>query len=409
MSRFKTLRNQFKLCELPNDMKMLCFLGGELSNAAKYFTTFANVSSDNKMDYTKKFGVDWKPYSFESRVSDGKKAQKMWEGINSSNNAYSTKRSKFTNYISNTLKSRQEKVPLMGRYITEAKADPLHLKNNVCKEYFIKFWSLIYSGSADNAKSYSLLKDKNILVLFVNFIRKDMNLNALAKKMISWFNETTRSIEKDFQYRFRGQESNAFLKLFPILFSKFLHTVENDGQKKKIYFRFYYQLLNVRKLVSYSVRLKNFCQSDLDDNILCGRKLFEACCKHGASMSPSLWVLCNAAPQHARLTFLSYGLGLGVNSMEPREQKHQRIKKYSENTTPQNKWPMIFRHEFVSSITLREMGYDVINYRPSANRYLPNGSDGFCLNCGLTLSGDLCLLCNDPSYHDVLKSLDSIA
>ena len=31
-------------CELPNDMKKLCFLAGELSNAAKYFTTFADVN-----------------------------------------------------------------------------------------------------------------------------------------------------------------------------------------------------------------------------------------------------------------------------------------------------------------------------------------------------------------------------
>ena len=141
--------------------------------------------------------------------------------MESSTNTYSTKRNKLTKYISTTLKSRQEKVPLMGRFITEAKADPLCLKNNVCKEYFIQFWSLIYSGN-DDKKTYSQLEDTNVFVSFVNFIRKGMNLNALAKKIVSWFNETTRSIEKDFQYRFRGQESNAFLKLFLVLFSKFL-------------------------------------------------------------------------------------------------------------------------------------------------------------------------------------------
>ena len=165
----------------------------------------------------------------------------------------------------------------------------------------------------------------------------------------------------------------------------------------------------MRKLISYSVRLVNFSQSDIDDNILCGRKLFEACCKHSTTMSPSLWVLCIAAPQHAKMTFSSYGLGLGVNSMEPREQKHQRIKKYAENTTPQNKWPMIFRHEFVSSVHLREMGYDQIIYHPRANKYLPEGRGGFCLNCGLALSDNmLCSLCDKPEYHDVLRSLEGI-
>ena len=38
---------EFKLSELPNDMKMLCSLAGELSNAAKCFTTFADVNTDN--------------------------------------------------------------------------------------------------------------------------------------------------------------------------------------------------------------------------------------------------------------------------------------------------------------------------------------------------------------------------
>ena len=34
---------EFKLGELPNDMKMLAFLAGELTNTAQYFLTFANV------------------------------------------------------------------------------------------------------------------------------------------------------------------------------------------------------------------------------------------------------------------------------------------------------------------------------------------------------------------------------
>ena len=37
----------FSIGELPNDMKMLAFLSGELSNSAKYFSSFADVSSYN--------------------------------------------------------------------------------------------------------------------------------------------------------------------------------------------------------------------------------------------------------------------------------------------------------------------------------------------------------------------------
>ena len=44
---------EFKLGELPNDMKMLCFLGGELSNSALYFSTFANVNKKTCGDVNK--------------------------------------------------------------------------------------------------------------------------------------------------------------------------------------------------------------------------------------------------------------------------------------------------------------------------------------------------------------------
>ena len=33
--------------------------------------------------------------------------------------------------------------------------------------------------------------------------------------------------------------------------------------------------------------------------------------------------------------------------MEGREQKHKKISKNAENTTIQNRWPVIFQHEFI--------------------------------------------------------------
>ena len=44
---------EFKLVELPNDMKMVAFLAGELSNAATYFCTYGNVRR-NEANYCKK-------------------------------------------------------------------------------------------------------------------------------------------------------------------------------------------------------------------------------------------------------------------------------------------------------------------------------------------------------------------
>ena len=42
---------EFKLEALPNDMKMLAFLAGELSNSAYYFSTFGNVNKQMLMMY----------------------------------------------------------------------------------------------------------------------------------------------------------------------------------------------------------------------------------------------------------------------------------------------------------------------------------------------------------------------
>ena len=64
----KTINVEFKFSEFPNDMKYLYFLAGELSNSARYFTTFANVCNDDYMDIKKSFGVDWKPFSYEKRL-----------------------------------------------------------------------------------------------------------------------------------------------------------------------------------------------------------------------------------------------------------------------------------------------------------------------------------------------------
>ena len=60
---------EFQVGSPPNDMKMLAFLCGELTNSAYYFTTFADVTKD---DIKKSFSIDgsisWKPFTFERSV-----------------------------------------------------------------------------------------------------------------------------------------------------------------------------------------------------------------------------------------------------------------------------------------------------------------------------------------------------
>ena len=70
---------EFKLELLPNDMKMLAFLAGELSNSALYFTTFGNVNQHDVNDINKRFSLqndkDWKPFPYKKRVLDAQKVK----------------------------------------------------------------------------------------------------------------------------------------------------------------------------------------------------------------------------------------------------------------------------------------------------------------------------------------------
>ena len=67
------LPSSFKFQELPNDMKLLAMLAGELTISAKYFSPFANVCKDDCTDLRGTFGVDaknkWQPWNFENRRS----------------------------------------------------------------------------------------------------------------------------------------------------------------------------------------------------------------------------------------------------------------------------------------------------------------------------------------------------
>ena len=135
----------------------------------------------------------------------------------------------------------------------------------------------------DKVKSFSNLPEDNIFCVFVTFVCKEMKLNKLAGNMITWFNETNRGVDKDFKYRFTGQESNALLKYFPVLFSKFIMLVD-DARVKKRFLQYFCQLLHIRKLISYSVWLTNFKHTDLEEMLSSGK----SCLRHPVRVGPVL-------------------------------------------------------------------------------------------------------------------------
>ena len=212
-----------------------------------------------------------------------------------------------------------------------------------------------------------------------------MGCSFLSTKVKQWFNEKGGKLDGEFTYRFRGKESFALLKNFPELVSLMVNKVSADPSIMSALHKIYFQMIQLRKVVSYSVRSSNFDEKALHEMEEACHLLYKACCVTDNRVSPSLWTLCCAAPYHAKTTLQKYGLGLGVNTMEGREQKHQMISKYANNTTYQNRWPMIFRHEFIQLIYLRENGFDDITYKRRAKRYIPDCIENHCVKCGFFL------------------------
>ena len=125
--RFGDTIIRFRFAEFPNDMKMLAYLGSELTNAAKYFSTFADISSDKLCDVSKSFGSeqhnDFRPWEYHKRLAVAKKVADLKGKLNKTQQAPRTKRSKVTAFIASN-KSRQEFEPLIGQFIDRAHVDP---------------------------------------------------------------------------------------------------------------------------------------------------------------------------------------------------------------------------------------------------------------------------------------------
>ena len=110
---------------------MLTMLGGELSNSATFFSSFANVSGNDCTDLSGTFGSSpsckWKPARQYSSVIE--KVDSLKSSLDGKPLSRKQKRTKVTESIVRQ-KSRQERLPLMGKLIAKAHVEPLHLKNN---------------------------------------------------------------------------------------------------------------------------------------------------------------------------------------------------------------------------------------------------------------------------------------
>jgi hypothetical protein len=409
-----TIDVKFKISELPNDMKMLAFLAGELTNSAKYFSSFADVSTSNGTSLNGTFGKEenncWRPWSYPDRLKVVKQVELEKKKLAKKKIKPKTMRKNITEFIS-SLKSRQEFVPLLQECIDAAHVEPLHLKNNACAlvhRYFLEAVVQISNIPSDHIL-FSQLPSNCPFVLYVNALKSKCSLSRLAKKVIKHYNESGSNLVKKFDYRFTGKDSRLFLHNFMYL----IDTIE-PGTPEKTKSKFHLHVLaflalTLRNCVSLFNRLSISDEQVSELECLCS-DFFKLNINH-FNFSPTVWTLGHVVPVHTRDMKGKYGMGLGLNSMEGRESKHVAISKYCVNTNYNSRWQQVFMHEYVSLIWLREQGYNVTKPVTSSGlKYIPKralDNECFCY-CGMDkpVSSPLCKYCSHP-FRSKIKSLIS--
>jgi len=384
-------------------MKMLAMLGGELSNAARYFSSFANVSIYDCTDLKGKFGFDseckWRPWSYDHRLNVVRAVSALKSTLESKPVSAKTKRTKVTDLIAQK-KSRQEFIPLIGELIDTAHVEPLHLKNNAWQYFFKSLLKEAVSKThiTSSQNTFKDLEPECCLARVVTALQYEVKTKRLSTKVKKWFDET-QGKKSDLQYRFTGKESRMFSHNFMRLI-QFL-SCRNDSQKQR---------QTVLVLVYIGLRLRDCCsifnrfevqESDLDTLHTLAKEYYRANALFlPSSVNPTIWTIGNVVPVHARQVYSMYQQGLLTVTMEGREAKHIFLHRLSENTTYQKRWYDIFKHEFIMLIWLPEQGHDSCSYTPSKNVYIPPrvfNDNSFCY-CALEKSDPhdrSCCFCGD--------------
>ena len=160
----------------------------------------------------------------------------------------------------------------MEKYIDKAKAEPLHLKNNVCKEMFMKIWDVVISVAQvnTNIKQFKCIPHNNLLYVFVQFVCKDMKSNKLAKKLKEYWS-CCRETRSEFSFRFRGEESRNYLTGFPLLISMLFDNILIEKWRIRLIVIFILSI-DLRKLISYTVRVKDIIMEDVIEMELVAKK-----------------------------------------------------------------------------------------------------------------------------------------
>lgn len=304
----------FKFMLFPSDMKWVSTMSGELNNAATYFSSFANVNKDNKVDVNGSIGgktATWQEWDYSMRLKVVKEVEKYKSTLKDPGGK---DRNKVTAFIASK-KSRQEFTPPLGKYIDFIKAEPLHCTNNAWQHWFmIVLRVAMQFTDLKSAKTVQDLPNDSSLVKIITTLRGSLKCGRLAKAIERWFNEK-RTAKIEFSYRFTGHESKNFawnyINLIQVLLN--IPTLPNSIVLKMHVLA--YAALNLRNAASLYTRI-DITKEQVDQlKIYCHNYFTSLTLFHG-QVTPTTWTVGYVIPHHTAQLYDMFGYGLGLNSMQ---------------------------------------------------------------------------------------------
>ena len=399
---------------IPTDMKFLAFVNGELSNSSRYFSSFANASTDDLDCLHGSFGITddkkWKPWKYSERLVMADKVSKLKTSLSKKKYAASTHRNKVTQFIGEK-KSRQEFKPPIGKLCDKGVLEPLHLKNNAVQKLHSYMLELALSTSNLPSK-VSLSGDlpECSITRFINALEHKVKAKRLKTQVLKWLVED-RSKDKNFSYRFTGKDSQLILHGFMYLIDAIRGKSSSPALIAKL-LTLVFIALRLRDSVSlfsmyhFSQEKLLKLQSDASDYFT-ALVLFQ-----GTKPSPSEWSIGKLVSVHAQWMLDKYGTGLGINTMQGREAKHVQIASYAKQTNYNLRWYQVFRHDYISKVWLPLQNPSILQYHQTNDSVVPDrihsDKQKVCY-CGFEKSPDdsKCFYCNHELMGEIYSSVEN--
>ena len=387
-------------------MKWVAFFSGELNNAATYFSSFANLSTDTMKTANGKLGegtdCTWRPWKYKERIENVKTVDVFKKSI--SHFAKSTQRTKVLNYMK-SIGTRQEEVPIIGKLVDKIFAEALHNGNNAFQNFFNLLLAEAKQRSMNipsNTRLWELPQDC-ILKKFILRIKHKVGAGRLYKKVCKWLKG---GMKGNFEFQFTGKETKKVCFNFMYLVDALTKPNESPLDIVKV-IAFTVVGTELRESISLFSRVE-MSQEDISFPRERCKNYFNGYFLFLLNITPTMWTIGHCIPYHTQLLYDKFRLGLGLNTMQEREQKHINISNYAKHSTSANRWDLVFRHEFVSSIWLQEHDPLSEHYKHMETNYVPARIQKpelcFC-SFPKEADADKCKYCSPPLFDEVFKSI----